>query len=427
FAEAIVQRQNLEKEHLDTAFWVSICMSGMLILVTLVAAEPIAIAFKSPEIAPIICWLSLGFLLSALNSVQQGLFRRKLAFRALAMRSIVAMICGGITGVVMAFLHFGVWSLVGQQLVNGTVGVLVLWWAGDWQPGFKVSKRHFQELFSYSFNILGFNILNFFNRHSDDFLIGYFLGPEALGYYTIAYRLLLTMTNLIRNLSQVVLPTFSRLQDDNERIQRGFYTASQLTSLVSFPVFIGASALAPELIHGLFGEQWLPSIPVMQILSFIGIVHSLDGISINVIKAMGKPDWILKVNILNAILNVVAFILVVRWGIIAIAAAYVIRGYLIPLPIFWIMAQKLIGIELKTYLQKCSTPLVSTLVMVGVIYGARYFLGDVLEVKVLLTICILGSAMVYVLAIWKIDSKLFDQVINLIKLAISSRKQKSSL
>ncbi|MGL4500135.1 MAG: polysaccharide biosynthesis C-terminal domain-containing protein, partial [Planktothrix sp.] len=141
----------------------------------------------------------------------------------------------------------------------------------------------------------------------------------------------------------------------------------------------------------------------------------------------GKPDWILKVNILNAILNVVAFILVVRWGIFAVATAYVIRGYLIPLPIFWLMAQKLIGIELKTYLQKCSTPLVSTLVMVGVIYGTRYFLGDVLGVKAVLTICILVSSIVYVLAIWQIDSKLFKQVINLMKLAISSRKQKSSL
>ncbi|MCT7990850.1 lipopolysaccharide biosynthesis protein [Laspinema sp. D6] len=427
FAEAIVQRHNLEREHLDTAFWVSICMSGVLIGVTLIAAKPIAIAFKNPEISSIICWLSLGFLLSALNSVQQALFRRKLAFRALAMRSIIAMICGGLTGVVMAFLNFGVWSLVGQQLVNGTVGVLVLWWAGDWQPGFKVSKPHFQELFSYSVNILGFNIFNFFNRHSDDFLIGYFLGSEALGYYTIAYRLLLTMTNLIRTLSQVGLPTFSRLQDDQERIQRGFYTASQLTSLVAFPVFMGASALAPELIPGLFGEQWLPSIPVMQILSWIGIVHSLDGISVNVIKARGKPDWVLQVNILNAILNVVAFILVVRWGIMAVAAAYVIRGYLIPLPIFWFMTQKLIGVELKTYLQKCSTPFVSTLIMVGGIYGTRYFLGDLLEGKAVLAICILGSAIVYVLAIWQIDSKLFDQVINLIKLSVSSRKQKSSL
>jgi len=183
FAQATVQRQELEQEHLDTAFWTNLGITAGLTLVGIAGASVVADQFNQPAIAPVICWLSLGFLLSAFNSVQEAIFTRRMAFKALALRSMVAQLIGGIVGIAMAFGGFSVWSIVGQRLANEGVKSIVLWWMSDWQPGLKVSWRHFRELFAFGVNILGFNILGFFNRRSDDFLIGYFLGPVALGYY----------------------------------------------------------------------------------------------------------------------------------------------------------------------------------------------------------------------------------------------------
>ncbi|MEM1169034.1 MAG: MOP flippase family protein [Cyanobacteria bacterium P01_H01_bin.35] len=425
FAQAIVQREELEPEHLDTAFWTSLCLSTLLMSIVITIAGFFAQTFEEPELIPIVRCLSLSFLFFAFNSVPQALFQRQLAFKELAIRSLLASLFGGGVGVSMAFLGFGAWSLVGQQLVNGLVGIIFLWWAVDWRPGLKVSSRHFKELFAYGANILGFNILQFFNRRSDDFLIGYFLGSVALGYYTVAYRLLVTVTQLMRTMSQVALPTFSRLQSEPEKLRTGFYNGIQFISLIAFPVFIGLAILAPELIVALFGEQWTPSIPVMRVLAFIGIAHSLNGIATGLIAAMGKPNWNLKVNILNAALNVTAFILVVRWGIVAVAVAFVIRGFLVPLPIFILMVRKLIQIELVTYIRQCSTPIIATLGMSMTIFGIQYLLGDLINLYFLIAIYVLLGATIYTLIVMLIDPKLFKQLLALIKLGSSRQTEKS--
>ena len=424
FSQAIVQRQELEPEHLDTAFWINLTISGLLTAIGMTGAPLIASWFNQPEIAPIIRWLSLGFILSAFNSIQQAIFTRRLSFKALAARSLVAQLVAGVVGVVMAFLGFGVWSLVGQRLVNQFVAILVLWWVSDWKPGLRVSKRHFQELFAFGVNILAFYILNFFNQRSDNFLIGYFLGPEALGYYAIAYRLLELSRELVTTTSQVALPAFSRLQSEPEKLRQGYYTATQLTCLIAFPVFLGLSALAPELIPAMFGNQWTPSIQVMQILMFVGIVHAIGGINGNVILAMGRSDWTLKVNIINAATNVTAFILAVQWGIVAVATVFVIRAYLIPLPIFLWMVRKLIRIDLRTYVSCLTGPLLGTLTMVAALLGAKYLLNDLIGLYGLLAVCLAIGSLVYVGAIRLISPALFRKVLDLVR-SILPRKAES--
>ncbi len=426
FAEAIVQREELEAEHLDTAFWVSLSISIFLTIISISVSGFVAEGFHQPELTPIIRWLSLGFLLSAFKSVQQAIFRRNLAFKALATRSLVAAFAGGLVGVTMAFFGFGVWSLVGQQLTNNIAGILVLWWASDWKPGFKVSQKHFQELFHFGINILGFNLLNFFNRRSDDFLIGYFLGTTALGYYTIAYRLLLLMTNLLTNtMAQVALPTFSRLQSQPEKMRQAFYTATQLSSLVAFPAFLGMAILAPELVPVVFGDNWLPSVPVMQILAFIGILHAIEYFNQSVILAMGKPSWRLMINAINALGNVIAFVIVVRWGILAVAAAYVIRGYLLlPLPL-WAINQ-LIQINFKTYWSQFIAPLIGALTMVGVITALKIYVGHMLILPGLIAVCTGVGILVYGMMIKLIAPQLFQQVLTLTISLIPRRKSRQT-
>lgn len=417
-SQAIIQREEIEPGHLDTAFWTNVGISSLVTIVTIFCADSVAELFKQPTILPVIRWLSLSFLFGAFSSVQQAIFVRELAFKALATRSLVAILAGGIVGVSMAFMNLGVWSLVGQQLTNSFAQVLVLWWVSDWRPGFKVSREHFVELFSFGINVVGGKIVDFLNRRSDDFLIGYYLGPVALGYYSVAYRLLVISTDLLTGVTaKVAMPTFSKLQKEPERLRSAFYTITQITSLIAFPCFLGMAVLAPELVRSFFGEQWVQSISVMRILTFIGIIHSVYSFNGTVMMAVGKPFWRFALNSISAVANVIAFAFTVRYGIEAVAAAYVIRGYLLS-PLSILAIRKLIHISLKRYFGQFVAPVIASLGMLAMILGVKYFAGSWLSLYVLLVLCIVVGAVAYVGGILLIAPKLIYRVVSLARLAV---------
>jgi PST family polysaccharide transporter len=412
-SQAIVQRQNLDKEHLDTAFWVNLGVSGLATILSIACAGLIADLFKEPQITPIIRYLSLGFLISGFSSVQEAIFQRNLAFKSLALRSLLAAIIGGIVGITMAFMGFGVWSLVGQQLTNNFAQVLVLWWVSDWRPGFRFSQKHFKELFTFGVNVMGMNLCNFFNRRSDDFLIGYFLGTTALGYYSVAYRLLQILTQLLTGvIVKVSLPTFSRLQEDPEKLRNALYKSIQFTSLITFPGFLATVILAPEIVTVVFGEKWSPSIPVMQVLNVVGILYAYFYFNSSLMMAVGKPSWKLGLDFVQSVSNVIAFAIAVQWGIVAVAAAYVIRGYLMAPLTIWVV-WKLIRINIKTYLRQGAVALAGTVIMLLAIAIVKYFLSNLVTDFVLLAISIFSGTIIYVLSIFLITPKLFRQLVNI--------------
>ncbi|UCD97595.1 MAG: MOP flippase family protein [Chloroflexota bacterium] len=415
FTAAIVQREDLEPEHLDTAFWTSVLMGVILTVVGILLSGFVASLFKEPDLEPILEWLSVSFVIIALSSTQVAILQRELAFKSLAARSLAATAVGGIVGVGMALAGFGVWSLVGQTLANAVAAAIVLWRASNWRPGFRYSGKHFKELFSFGISIIGNKILVFFNRRTDDFLIGYYLGPTMLGYYTIGYRLLLVLIRVATNIiNTVAFPTFSRLQDQPEKMRRAFYKVTQYTSLIAMPVFLGMAVLAPELVFTFFGEKWAPSIPVMQILAFIGILQSILLFNGDVMKASGKPNWDFGIMLLTTACSVIGFSIAVQWGIVAVATSFVIAGYLVA-PVSFFAVRKLIHIDFKTYFLQFVTPLTASLLMVATVILLKNLLKNVdLHIYVELSIYLIVGGLTYILIILIFAKQLSRQVLELI-------------
>ena len=435
FADALIQREGLTPAHLDTAFWTSLALALLFVAGTALSAGPVArlvgrfdqaLAYGAESTAslealgPVIRWLSLAFVLTALIGVQEALFERNLDYRVLAVRSIVAMVVGGSVGVIMAFMGYGVWSLVGYQLSERAAAAVVLWAASDWRPRLRWHTARFRELFSFGINIVGANLLGFLNRRSDNLFIGVVLGPTALGYYVVAYRLFNVATQLITStVSSVAFATFSRLQGDRPRMRQGFYTATGTVSLVAFPLFIGGAIMAPELIAVLFQPKWLPSAPVFQVLAFVGLLHAVFYFNDAVMRAMGRPGWILALSALYAVCNVAAFALVVRYGIVAVAVAYVVRAYVLaPLPLWAV--RRLIDIRWRAYLRPFRTPLIGTLLMAGAVLGTKMGLEGQAPTAVELSVGILVGALVYGLAVWRLEPKRLARLRGLVKELSSS-------
>lgn len=418
FAKALIQRKIVEPAHLDTVFWLNFGMSVLLCGITLATAGWIANSFDEPALAPVLRGFSILFIIASFSTVQQAVLERKFDFRAIAMRSLLGISISGVIGVAMALAGLGVWSLVGQQITYELIASITLWRLSDWRPGWQISLPHLRELWTFGMTTFGFNVLTFFHTRADDLLIGYFLDSTALGYYSLAYRIFTIMSTLLANtINQVALPAFSRLQDDLEQLRQAYYWLTKLTSLVAFPAFLSVAILAQELIGVIFGDQWLPAVPVLQLLSLAGMMRAVTFFKSSILMAMNKPDWRLYLGLIDTTLNVVAFIIAVQWGITAVALAYVIRFYVMFPFGQWIVGA-LIRAPFLTYLNQFTAPVLSAGSMAVAMVGTRTWLYENAAPWVVLVVCSSVGLLVYGLAIVVFAPDLFRKVQELTRLAL---------
>ena len=347
--EAIIREPKLDGDHLNAAFWANLLWSAFLLLVTFIGANFIAGLYKEPQLSPILRWLSLGFVLSALSSTQISYLRRQMRFRSLAIRSVLSKTVAAVVAIVMALLGFGVWSLVAQLLVMSVVGAVILWSSSDWHPRLHFSRLHFQSLFNFGVQITGSRILAFVNAQLHDFLIGFAMGPTALGYFTVANTLTKRLVDILRNvILDVAYPAFSRYQDQPARLRGLFDSASRFTSLLIFPVFTFIFFTAPELVAVFFGPEWTSTIPLTRILALMGGVYALIAYFSQLLMAVGQLKYLLIVRIITLVVNGLGFVLSLRFGLVAVTGAYVATWYII-MPLYYYYVHK--KINLKGYLK----------------------------------------------------------------------------
>jgi len=338
--DALIQRRSLTRGHIDTAFWTAVVTGALLALLGVVAAEPLATIVGEPRLAPLVQVLSVSFVLTALSSVQMALLRREMAFKSLAARRLIAIAGGGIVGVAMAFLGFGAWALVGQQLAQAGLSVLTLWAVSPWRPGLQVSWADFRSLFSFGINIVAGDLLFYLGRNLDSLLVGTFLGPVALGVYAVAFRFLEASTAMLATAARKLgYPTFARLQDDRDRLRRAYARMSRALAAVTLPGYVGLALVAEEAIVLLAGEAWRGSGAIATVLLLTGPAQAVQAYSGAVLNAIGHPEVTLRYRFLTAVLNVAGFlvaVLVFR-SILAVAAAYALRAYvMVPVVLRWL-------------------------------------------------------------------------------------------
>lgn len=408
--DALIQRRELTRSHIDTAFWVAMATGGLLTLTGQVLAGPIAGLLEEPDLEPILRVLSLSFLLAALSSIQLALLRRELRFRSLALRAITAAIGGGAIGILLAALGYGAWALVGQQLGAATVSVLALWTVSPWRPGRHLSLVQFRELFSYGANVVGSDILTFFSRNTDNLLIGVVLGPVPLGLYAVGYRLLNVSQVMLVNVARMIaFPALARLQHDAERMRRAYFRVTRAAGLLILPGYVGLALVAPELTVVVFGERWHEAGLVASILFLIGPVLTVQAFSAAMLNAAGHPSVVFRFRLVTAVTNVIGFAIAVSFGILAVAGAFVARGYLLlPLNLHWM--RRYIGIPIGEYLAQLRTLAAATLVLAGVVLGVKLVLLARVGPLPLLVAETASGAFAFAVALWVLDRALLAEV-----------------
>ena len=399
FAEAIIQRKEITGDLLATAFWTNVSLAFILGLLSFTAAPLVAIIFRDSGLAPVVRGLAPLFIIRGVVSVQMAMLWRKMEIRKLAIASVTGVISGGIAGIVAAKAGFGVWALVLYQIVTKLVETAVIWVKSDWRPSVAFNKQSLRHLLNFGFNVTGSRLVNFVNRYGADFVIGFFLGPVALGYYYLAFRLTRTLVELIGSVVQKVsFSLFSRLQDDPETGRKAFHRIIEHLSFLASPVFLGLAVVAPEVTRVVFGEQWITAVPLMRVLALIGLLQSLYYINTGVLLGYGKPRWRLFIDILNAVTNLVVFFVAVNWGLLAVAIGYVLRGYVMaPIPLLTV--NKLLGSTIFQYSKRIAGPVFSGVLMGLSIFAIQHGVGFNVTPICLLFVNVAIGSLVYLIAV----------------------------
>jgi O-antigen/teichoic acid export membrane protein len=420
---AIIQRGELDETHLDSAFWANLVLGTLLAGTAVAGSGLVASFYGQPALGLVVACLSARFLVQAFSVVPRALLTRRLQFREIALRSLISRSSAGIVGIVLALLGCGVWSLVVQELTGVLVESVVLWHLTTWRPHWRFSRQHWLELFGFGIRVTGLSATGFLHYQLAPLLLGYLAGPVALGYYSVGFRMLQAILQMMQGVATTVaLPAFSRLQDETARLRQLFYESSGLISLVSFPVFSGIIVTAPELVALLFGPKWAASVPVLQVLSISGFVYAMLATSGPMLMALNKPAWLLRLSILGAAVNLALLLPVAPWGIVAVAGAHSVRSYLVA-PLYFHALARLLAPDWRVYCRRLMAPSLGALSVMGTVLIARALLPDWLGTSgTLISLVILG-ALAYAMVVFETGPELLREVRELALLTSRGERQ----
>lgn len=286
---AVIQRQDLQRVHLDSAFWMVMAMTVVLSIVSVSLSGWWATVNRTPELRPIIIALSTMVPLQGLVVVQEAVLRREFRFRSLALRSNLSALLGGALGICLALAGFGVWSLVAQQIGTALIAVVVLWAVSDWRPRLRFSTTAAQQLLGFSTGSLLGSLGAFFNNKVDALLIGLLFGPLAVGLYRLSTRVVeLVIGVTVRALMSVSLPELSREQADPDRFKQSLLRLLSVSAILSIPA-LGVLVGSSDAVLGVIGRDWAPAAGALRLLAAAGAAHALFVILSPMLQALGRP------------------------------------------------------------------------------------------------------------------------------------------
>ncbi len=372
---AIVQRKDLEREHLDSAFWIVLCLS----LVAVALSYGLAVVYGSwtgqERVVDVVRWLALSWIVIGVSVVPEALLLRRLDFRTLALRSLLSTLVGGIVGIALALIGAGLWSLVAQQLVRAVVSLAVLWAATEWRPGIQLSLRHLKELYRFAFPLAGQSILWFLTQRTDHSVVGSRFGAVALGPYALASRIVeLAISAVSVPFLRVAVPALSHLQTDQTASTRAFERFTEVGAMVAFPGFVGLLIVAPELILVIYGEQWLPAVPILQVLAVHGIVRVALNFFHPLLLASGRPGLCLITYASHTFGIIIGCLIASSWSPVAVSIAVLVN--IVLYGIVWVpVFQRLLNIDYLQFFKSLSKPALACLGMAGAVLLARGMLS----------------------------------------------------
>lgn len=303
FTNALIQKKVPSEKDYGTAFFCNLTISIFLYLILFIFAPLIADFFDEEQLVLIIRVISTIILIDAFMFVQKAKYTKLMDFKVLAKASVGSSIISGIIGILMAYMNFGVWALVFQQMTRHFFNTIIMWFTSKGFV-FTFSKESFKTLFSFGSKLMMSDLLDSVYKQIYQIVIGKVYNSTTLGLYTRAFQFSsLFSVTLSQMLQRVSYPALSALQDDKDRLLQSYRMLVKSAMFVAFPCMFCLAAVAKPMMIVLVGEKWLDAVPFLQILCFSMVLTPLMVINMNILKVKGRSDVYLYLEIAKKIIG----------------------------------------------------------------------------------------------------------------------------
>jgi len=328
FSQAIIRKQDCTQKDYSTAFFFNLAIGILFFLILLITAEPISRFFDNTELKSLIQVLGVGLIISSLTLIQRAKLVKRIDFKLQTKISLISSTVSGITAITLALSGFGVWSLVVKALTNKSLISILLWYWNKWKPDWIFSKESFKELFGFGSKLLLSGLIGTFLQNINYLIIAKYFTPQDLGYFTRAEMFKnLPSQNVSTIVTSVGYPVLAKVQDDRVQMKNIFRKMLVNTFFIVVILMAGMAAVAKALILTLVGEQWLPSVELLQMLCVVGVMLPLNSMNINILNVVGRSDLYLKLQLIVNSLAIPNIFIGVFFGIKALIIGMIVISF----------------------------------------------------------------------------------------------------
>lgn len=316
FSQALIRKKNCTDTDYSTVFFFNLATGILFFLILFFTAPIIAHFFKEPILEPMVKVLGIVLIIDSLTFIQRTILTKRIDFKLQARISVIASVGSGIIAIYMAFIGFGVWSLVAQRLSRQALNSLFLWLWNRWKPLLVFSIQSFKELFGFGSKLLASGLIDTLYRNIYYLVIGKYFSAQDLGFYTRADNFRnLPSQSLNGIISRVSYPVLASIQDDVPQLKSKYKILIRSTMFITFVLMLGMAAVAEPMIHTLIGAKWEPAIIYLQMLCFVGMMYPLHALNLNMLQVQGRSDLFLKLEVIKKIIAIPTIVIGVFFGI----------------------------------------------------------------------------------------------------------------
>ncbi|MBB4857737.1 PST family polysaccharide transporter [Novosphingobium chloroacetimidivorans] len=404
--EVLVQRRDLDQRTMNAGFFASLISGAGLTVILALSAPWMAEVFDTPDLREVMLLLAPICLLYASGAVYEGILRHSFQFKQLALRNTTATVVSGLVALAMALTGWGVYALVAQRLIATVWSLLAMMVATRWRPTLDIDAGDMAVQLRQGSAIALSSVLGAGNQRIVDLVVGYFLGPVALGYLRIAWRMLDLLYELVvRPIANVAMTTLPKALHAGRSVEDEYIALLRYSSIFVMPVFVGLAVVAPDVVPMIFGEQWATSAGLLSMLCFVGVFIPLTNFKGSVLIAHGAYRHVLYLNALECLLALLCAAAFAPFGLVSATVGYIVRAA-ITTPLGFVYLQRVAGVSAS----RSARAAVPAVVSVGVMLAATFALRQVLPPdlapiwRVVLLVCL--GAVTYGAAVLATDRKL---------------------
>lgn len=324
---ALIQKKDADDLDFSSVFYFNVAVCLILYAVMFMAAPLIAGFYNDTSLASIIRVIGLTIIISGVKGIQQSYVSRNMLFKRFFFATLGGTIFSAFLGIGMAYAGCGVWSIVAQQLSNTAIDTLILWITVKWRPKKMFSWERLKGLLSYGWKLLVSSLLDTVYNNLRNLIIGKIYTSADLAYYNQGDKFpKVIVTNINASIDSVLLPSMAGEQDHRDRVKSMTRRAIKTSTYIMAPLMMGLMFCAEPVVKLLLTDKWLPCVPYLRIFCFTYMFWPIHTANLNAIKAMGRSDLFLKLEIVKKIMGLTLLLLTMRISVMAMAYSLIVSG-----------------------------------------------------------------------------------------------------